>query len=301
MKPIFVVGRLVCVAALMFAMAGVAEAQATRTWVSGVGDDVNPCSRTAPCKTFAGAISKTATNGYIQVLDPGGYGAVTITKNITIDGTPFMAGVLAPSGGSGIIINGAGIKVTLRGLDIEGGVNPTQGPFAAFGVRILNSASVNIENCHITDFATAAIEYNQSTGGLLAVADTEIKRSTIGINVTNGRAMVNRVNADFNTTGIKANANAQITVRDSYVSGGGEGFNVAAVSSVVNVENTVVQANTFGVNAQNGTIRFSNSGILSNSNTGLFNAGPAQIISLSGNTLEGNPTPGAFTSTILKK
>jgi hypothetical protein len=72
---------------LVFASAS-ANAQATRTWVSGVGDDVNPCSRTAPCKTFAGAISKTARNGEISVLDPGGYGAVTITKSITINGTP---------------------------------------------------------------------------------------------------------------------------------------------------------------------------------------------------------------------
>src|SRR5947208_9811811 len=96
-----------------------AFAQATRTWVSGVGDDVNPCSRTAPCKTFAGAISKTATGGIINVLDPGGFGGVTITKSITIDGSPFMAGVLA-SGTNGILINAPSGVVTLRGLDIEG-------------------------------------------------------------------------------------------------------------------------------------------------------------------------------------
>src|SRR2546421_7915819 len=71
-----------------------AQAQATRTWVSGVGDDANPCSRTAPCKTFAGAISKTAAGGEISVLDPGGFGAVTITKAITIDGEGTLAGIL---------------------------------------------------------------------------------------------------------------------------------------------------------------------------------------------------------------
>src|SRR3979409_47823 len=80
-----------------------AFAQATRTWVSGVGDDVNPCSRTAPCKTFAGAISKTASGGIINVLDSAGYGAVTITKPMTIDATPFLGGVLS-SGGIGINI-----------------------------------------------------------------------------------------------------------------------------------------------------------------------------------------------------
>src|SRR3981189_3235913 len=80
-----------------------AQAQATRTWVSGVGDDVNPCSRTAPCKTFAGAISKTATGGEINCIDPGGFGAVTITKSISIICTGVQAGVLV-SGTNGIIV-----------------------------------------------------------------------------------------------------------------------------------------------------------------------------------------------------
>src|SRR3954454_15934642 len=97
-----------------------AHAQATRTWVSGVGDDANPCSRTAPCKTFAGAISKTAAAGEINVLDPGGFGAVTITKSISITST-FEAGVLV-SGTNGIIVNlpTASDRVLLQGLDIEG-------------------------------------------------------------------------------------------------------------------------------------------------------------------------------------
>src|SRR5712691_3114554 len=81
--------------AITLAFSALAQAQATRTWVSGVGDDANPCSRTAPCKTFAGAISKTAACGEISVLDPGGFGAVTITKSITIDGDGTLAGILA--------------------------------------------------------------------------------------------------------------------------------------------------------------------------------------------------------------
>src|SRR5438876_9302497 len=87
-----------------------AHAQATRTWVSGVGDDANPCSRTAPCKTFAGAISKTAVAGEIDTLDPGGFGAVTITKSMTIDGTSGLAGVLV-SAGNGLVVNAAGAVV----------------------------------------------------------------------------------------------------------------------------------------------------------------------------------------------
>src|SRR5215468_4859147 len=97
-----------------------ANAQATRTWVSGVGDDANPCSRTAPCKTFAGAISKTAPSGEINCLDPGGFGAVTITKSITIDCTGTFGSALV-SGTNGIIVNAlATDRVTLRGIDVEG-------------------------------------------------------------------------------------------------------------------------------------------------------------------------------------
>src|SRR5438132_5517852 len=108
------------IAIFTFAFASLAQAQATRTWVSGVGDDANPCSRTAPCKTFTGAISKTAAHGEINVLDPGGFGAVTITKATTIDSGSFNGGVLV-SGTNGIIVNAAATDdVTLRGLDIDG-------------------------------------------------------------------------------------------------------------------------------------------------------------------------------------
>src|SRR3954462_12265483 len=96
-----------------------ASAQATRTWVSGVGDDANPCSRTAPCKTFAGAISKTAIAGEINCIDSGGIGAVTITKSMSIICDNVEAGIAA-TGTNGIIVNGAGIVVYISGLDIEG-------------------------------------------------------------------------------------------------------------------------------------------------------------------------------------
>src|ERR1041384_7899001 len=96
-----------------------AQAQATRTWVSGVGDDANPCSRTAPCKTFAGAISKTAGGGEINVLDPGGFGGVTITKSLSIRST-FEAGVLVSGTNAIVIAAGVNDNVVLEGLDIEG-------------------------------------------------------------------------------------------------------------------------------------------------------------------------------------
>src|SRR5439155_1252285 len=114
--------------------ASMAQAQATRTWVSGVGDDANPCSRTAPCKTFAGAISKTAVDGEIDCLDPGGFGTVTITKSITIDGSPTGVGGILNAGVAGIIINITSETaphnfhtVVLRGLSINGAGSATNG------------------------------------------------------------------------------------------------------------------------------------------------------------------------------
>src|SRR4029079_13245463 len=112
--------RLQCVLVVGVVSAPAMYAQATRTWVSGVGDDANPCSRTAPCKTFAGAISKTAAAGEINIIDPAGYGGVTITKSITINGGGSFASVLV-SGTNGIIVNvGASDVVTIRNVSING-------------------------------------------------------------------------------------------------------------------------------------------------------------------------------------
>ncbi|WP_051370645.1 hypothetical protein [Mesorhizobium loti] len=149
-----------------------ASAQATRTWVSGVGDDANPCSRTAPCKTFAGAISKTAVSGEINVLDPGGFGAVTITKSITIRSDHIEAGVLV-SGTNGIIVNAGDTgKVVLEGLDFEGvgtGLN---------GVHILSGLAVYIIRCDIRHFTQNGVNSISSTAGTRVI----IQNSTINMN-----------------------------------------------------------------------------------------------------------------------
>src|SRR6267143_2508951 len=138
--------RILTLITFACAFAAVAQAQATRTWVSGVGDDANPCSRTAPCKTFAGAISKTATGGEINVLDPGGFGSVTNTKAISIISECTEAGVLV-SGTNAIIINTpAAAKVLLQGLDIEGLGTGLQ------AVHILSASKVTVQNCSIRNF-----------------------------------------------------------------------------------------------------------------------------------------------------
>src|ERR1700752_4115761 len=125
-----------------------AQAQATRTWVSGVGDDVNPCSRTAPCKTFAGAISKTAAGGEIDALDPAGFGAVTITKGITIDGGGGQVASILVSGTNGIVVQaGPADVVTLRNLRMNG-IEGT-GAGGLNGIRYLAGAALHVEKCNI--------------------------------------------------------------------------------------------------------------------------------------------------------
>src|SRR5260221_6393643 len=165
------VSRILSAAVVSLALATVAQAQATRTWVSGVGDDVNPCSRTAPCKTFAGRISKTAAGGLINVLDPGGFGAVTITKSITIEGYQSQAGVLASGGQNGIIVNGANVKVILRNLSIEGapgtGLN---------GINFIQGAQLTVDHCRIFGFqgGTAnGIRVTVNGSAKVMVKDTE--------------------------------------------------------------------------------------------------------------------------------
>src|SRR5579862_2266979 len=146
-------GLMVVVGVL--AVSSSARAQATRTWVSGVGDDANPCSRTAPCKTFTGAISKTAPAGEIDALDPGGFGAVTITKSITIDGGGgVIAGVLV-SGTNGMVVEaGATDTVIIRHMDING-LGPTNGGLN--GIDFVSGERLVIEDCKIYGFVDAAI------------------------------------------------------------------------------------------------------------------------------------------------
>src|SRR5678815_3455891 len=157
----------------------VAQAQATRTWVSGVGDDLNPCSRTAPCKTYAGAISKTAKDGEISTLDPGGYGSVTITKSITINGGGAGSGYgsILASGVNGIIINitdAADVRKTVRldWLNINGASTGLD------GIRFLAGNSLHIENCLIDGFTGDGIDASFSaanTATVLSVHNTTIR------------------------------------------------------------------------------------------------------------------------------
>jgi hypothetical protein len=174
-----------------------AHAQATRTWVSGVGDDANPCSRTAPCKTFAGAISKTANGGEINCLDPGGFGALTITKSISIIcGESGEAGVLV-SGTPGITVAAQpGDKVVLRGLDFQGLGTGTN------GINFISGLILIIDTCNIQSFATNGVNVASSTAGARVV----IKNSTILFNGTQGTS---------NTGGVTVATNGNVLLIDT--------------------------------------------------------------------------------------
>ncbi|MET4801593.1 right-handed parallel beta-helix repeat-containing protein [Bradyrhizobium sp. LB11.1] len=220
-----------------------ANAQATRTWVSGVGDDANPCSRTAPCKTFAGAISKTAAAGEINVLDPGGFGAVTITKSITISSVGFEAGVLV-SGTNGIVVSVASTdRVVLQGLDIEGlgtGLD---------GVKVIGSGSTTIINCTIHRFTGNGINLVGTAGARVVVKDSIITNNTGGFNIQGASGAAN-VGVSLNTLydlnpsfGIQVAAPSSLNLSGNRIFGAAAALNPTGGAAVA----------SFGDNGTNGT------------------------------------------------
>jgi hypothetical protein len=240
----------------MIAAASFAQAQATRTWVSGVGDDVNPCSRTAPCKTFAGAISKTASPGEIDVLDPGGFGTVTITKSITIDGSGGSIGSILASGTVGVNVNDSGAntaKVTLRRLTING-AGTTLGTNA---IVITSAAQVNIQNCFIFGFSGNGITDSRTASGVgLTVTDTKINNmGADGIHIGGGSA--SGTTAQIDTVDI---SNVSIGI-------------FAKTSSNVSIRHLNATLNTTGVQSDTGAVMVIMSSNLSGNATGLLNSG----------------------------
>jgi hypothetical protein len=284
-------------------LSSAAHGQATRTWVSGVGDDFNPCSRTAPCKTFAGAISRTAKDGEISVLDPGGYGTVTITKSIYINGTHGAGyGSILASLTTGVNINitDAGDvrkAVRLRALDINGastGVN---------GINIVAANDVWIEDSVIDGFTGdgisngMGIRVNVAATCNLFVSDTMIHKTVTGIrvNATAGFAVANIRNSNIegNGTGVNASTNSFVTVADSRISDNTTNGLIASVSGAqLTVRECVVSNNATGINAAAGSVvRAISNSILYNT-TGF--AGTTAVIQTDGqNRNAGNTTPGA--------
>jgi hypothetical protein len=315
-------------AALVAVLTVPASAQATRTWVSGVGDDVNPCSRTAPCKTFAGAISKTAVNGEINCIDPGGFGAVTITKSITIDCDGTLGSVLA-AGTFGIIVNITPVDetsiVTIRNLEINGAAT------GITGIRFISGAALHVYNVNINRFNAAGatsgfgIQFAPSNQNAeLSVANSFITDSgnvaantgaAIQIQPTgtgNARVILNRVQVQNSVRGVFADTTGStgsgivLNIRDSELSGN-TNVGVAGVApgltpaTLVNLDRVTSASNSVGViaNGAGVIIRMSNSTVNGNA-TGLTVAGGGQILSYKTNNLVGNTTEGAPTGFLLQ-
>ena len=262
------------------------HAQATRTWVSGVGDDVNPCSRTAPCKTFAGAISKTAASGEISCLDPGGFGAVTINKSIAIICDETTSGGVLASGTNGVVINtpGAGDRVYLSGLDIEGagtGLN---------GIRMIGSGSVHLHNVSVRRFTQSGVQFAPAGAAKLFVSASQITGNGLGSAVTgvggivvqpsgSGSAVVslNGVQLNNNFVGFRADgtgssAGISAAINDSDVSG--------------NANNGITSFTPAG--GATTAVMVSRSTSSGNGGKGLSANGGGAILRVGGSTISGN-------------
>ncbi len=285
-------------AALSFS-AGAAQAQATRTWVSGVGDDANPCSRTAPCKTFAGAISKTAAGGEINCLDPGGFGAVTITKAMTIACEGVTAGVLA-AGTNGIIVNaGVNDNVTLRGLDINGfgtGIN---------GIRFLAGRALIVDNCQIYGFTTHGIDVALSAAASVDVKDTRINNiggDGIRVASTAGGASFSaeRVNISRTNNAIEVAGGGVGTVNHAHLFANGNGALVSANGAILNVANSVMANNSNGANASvsGATIGLDNNDLFAN-NTAVNGVVGSTFNSANNNKFSNNGSNGVSVSAVM--
>jgi hypothetical protein len=303
---------------LLLLAAAPAHAQASRTWVSGVGDDANPCSRTAPCKTFAGAISKTALNGEINCLDPGGFGAVTITKSITIDCHEVFASILF-SGTNGINIPfssfAAGdVRKTVRLRNINfNGVDT-----GLIGIRItgaVSGTSVIIEDCLIDGmFAGSAhgISDERTAAGELYIANTTIRNAggngilVSPISAAGAAVAGQRIDASFDNVrvlnasvaGIFVSNSGRVMINRSMISGNsqvGVALAGALAAMEVNISNTTISNNGIGIGNLGGaiTIRLANNDISFNT-TAIQGATQSHV----NNRLQGNGQIGTAPTAI---
>jgi len=295
---------------LTLGISSIANAQATRTWVSGVGDDANPCSRTAPCKTFAGAISKTAAAGEISVLDPGGFGAVTITKAITINGDGTLAGILSSLTTAVIVNAGANDVVYLRNLSINGAGNGLN------GIRFLAGKALHVESCNIYGIGnnTAGNGHGifvnlTTTGSGLFVKDTNIKTCAVsGITVQTSTGFVagvlDNVRLEGLPTGLLIGNNAFVSVRNSVINlATSIGVSITGSGTPTgSFDNVMINNNPTAINVgASGIINLSSS-VLENNTTAVVSAAPAANLRSSGNNrLLGNASDGAALTVILQK
>jgi hypothetical protein len=278
------------VTGLALAACAPGHAQATRTWISGVGDDVNPCSRTAPCKTFAGAISKTAAGGEISALDPGGFGAVTITKSMTLNGDGDLASITSPSTNAITINAGPNDVVLLHNLSINGIA------MGLDGIRVISAGMLVVENCTISGVTQNGIEIAVSGNTALSVRKTSFIGGAAGVRLTSGTVTAslrdisivgatNGVYASVGTTSVSHSVMAQNTGVGALADG----------SAIMSLESNMLTGNGTGAQALTGaTIRLSNNDIFDNI-TG-FGCGGGILATAANNRKAGNTGGGTVCS-----
>ena len=308
--------RLTAALFILVATALITNAQATRTWVAaqGTGDDANPCSRTAPCLTFAGAISKTSEGGEIDVIEPGSYGQVTINKAITIDGGTGAgwAGIVATGGATAITINTTSgnhadrANVILRNLTLNGARQANNG--GAIGINVIKVTQLHLENINIENFDTSAINIDGSDSIKVWMQHVTLTRSATGVQASTTAGFfailfLDDVSMQGSTDGLNAVANAFATIRNSFF-GGNQGTTNGAVKAssgcIVNIENSVFYNNGTAVNAASGgTVNISNNSFYGNT-TALTGAGTIATATNS-NKFAGNTSDGATNATITLK
>lgn len=292
--------RAALVACFLLVSSSTAWAQATRTWISGGldGDDANTCSRTSPCKTFAGAYAKTAPGGIIAVLTPGGFGALTVAKSITIDGGGVEGSALAAAS-YGITINAPGVEVVIRNISIYG--VPSAGVNATYGIRVMAGSRVTVDNVIITGFNTG-IDVNANAQ--VNVKNTLISRSAnYGVYFRQGKGSFDNVHFENSgVDGLRVGNGGVVTVRHSVVTGSGNiAFSATeAATAKLMVEDCTVTNNAWGIGASMGAaVWVSATTITHQATQGLWtDGGGATLVSFGNNRLANNVTPGAFTSTI---
>lgn len=248
---------------------------APRTWVSSAGDDNNPCNPIAPCKSFAGALTKTAVSGEINCLGPGGYGPVTISVSVTIDCTGTFGGITVASG-SAITINASSSGVVkLRGLSINGLGT------AANGISIGTGIKVSIENTVIDGFISNGISMTTTNATSLMISNSSIRNNNgDGVHITPGSV----------TPSVGSIVNTQI------IGNGVNGLNIQG--SDIAVSNCMISRNGTGILAtQNGTVRISGNTVSENS-IGLTPATKGFIVSYGNNAVSGNASNGSVTSVV---
>ena len=304
MRPLSTTVKALTCALFILTLSAIANAQMSRTWVSSVGDDSNICSRTAPCRTFTGAILKTTDKGEIDCVDPGSFGTVTITKNVTIDGRGTVASILATNS-NGIVISDAAmvtpqtIVVVLRNLTINGGGTGLD------GIRFLAGKALQVENCVISGFGgngvnSDGIDVNLS--GMapgnqdVKVTDTVISNNSgAGIRASNtaaGTAVLVSVEASrlaANATGFLSSTGCIAQIANTYFTFNVDsGLDVGAGTYTVDVDTSYFQSNTNGIKAEAATTRIGGCRISGNANGINFLGGSVQ--SFGDNRVKGNFT-----------